>query len=245
MSKGLRVLFTEVILALYVFRFWNRLSLPWLAVICALAIATASTGAQNSESDDAKPVVSDKPLSVEQLAIYRVILKGWMDDGKHSIHLSNQTIPLEKDATDCVKSGRLEEIDPKQVHRFRNEDLAQLGSNRIVLVDQDAQAKDVEKNDPGAAIRNGTSISEAVSNGFAHGLVTLSEIQFSEKHEVAIVWYGFTCGSLCGNGGTVVMEKKNGKWQRGRNCSNWISKLDGFLPVADAPAPGRISLYGN
>lgn len=232
-------------MALSVFRFKCRLSVEWLAVIFMLAIPTTCAGAQNSESDDAKPVVSDKPLSAEQLAIYRLILKGWMVDGKHVIHLSIQTVPLEKDATDCVKSVQLEEIDPKQVHRFRTGDLAQLGSDKLALVDPDAQARDVQKNDPGTAIRNGTSISEAVSNGFAHGLVTLSEIQFSEKHDVAIVWYGFTCGRLCGNGGTVVMEKKNGKWQRGRNCSNWISKLDVFRPGSDAPAPSRITLYGD
>jgi hypothetical protein len=109
------------------------------------------------------------------------------------------------------------------VHRFRPEDLAQLGSKKIELVDVEKQAQDVKENDPRRSIEDGKSIAAAVSNGFAHGLVTLSEIRFDEKHEHAIVWYGFVCGGLCGNGGTVILAKKDGVWQRGRNCSNWIS----------------------
>ena len=60
-------------------------------------------------------------------------------------------------------------------------------------------------------------------NGFAHGLVTLSEINFDKEHKHAIVSFSFFCGSLCGNGGTAVLEKVDGAWQRKSNCHNWIS----------------------
>ena len=57
--------------------------------------------------------------------------------------------------------------------------------------------------------------------GWSH----LSEIRFDLKHEHAILWYGFRCVGLCGNGGTVVLEKKSGVWKRGKPCSIWMSQL--------------------
>ena len=35
--------------------------------------------------------------------------------------------------------------------------------------------------------------------------------------------YSFRCGSLCGQGGTVVFEKKDGVWKKSQNCGGWIS----------------------
>jgi hypothetical protein len=60
-------------------------------------------------------------------------------------------------------------------------------------------------------------------NGFAHGLVTVSEIRFDKKHRHAIVSFSFYCGSLSGNGGAVLLEKIDGAWQRKSQCGGWIS----------------------
>jgi len=232
-------------LVMSVFCSVGKSSLGWFLMACLLALPKAVASAQESEASDAKPKVSGKPLSAEQLAIYREILKDWQDDGKHRVNLSVQTIPPEKDSGDCAKTAHLESIDPLQVHRFRNEELGQLGSDKIVLVDPEAQRKEVAVNDPGKAIRNGKSVDEAVNNGFAHGLVTLGEIRFDEKRELAIVWYGFTCGSLCGNGGTLVFEKKNGVWHRKSSCSTWVSKLGDSPFSFDLSAPVKIDRIWN
>jgi hypothetical protein len=192
----------------------------------ALGWAGFAVGAAGQEAAQPKPKVSDQALSAEQLAIYKLILKGWMDNGKHAVHLGIQTDPFPLDELtgdqSCGKGLSLEAAQ-NVVHRFRAEDLARLGSSKIELVDVEKQAQEVRENDPEKSIRGGKSIAAAVSNGFAHGLVTVSEIRFDEKHEHAIVWYGFVCGSLCGNGGTVMLVKENGVWKRGQNCSNWIS----------------------
>jgi hypothetical protein len=58
----------------------------------------------------------------------------------------------------------------------------------------------------------------------SHGLATLSEIRFDKQHKHAIVSYGFYCGSLCGNGGAVVLEKVDGAWRRKSQCGDWISR---------------------
>jgi hypothetical protein len=189
------------------------------AAILFAAVALAA-------AQEAKPKVSEKPLTAEQIAIYRPILSQWMREGWNSVNLAVQTVPL--DATgpsgdsECAKGLDLEPA-LAEVHRFRAADLAKLGSGNIALVDPDRQRDEVRENDPERTVGKGKSIEEAVNNGFAHGLFTLSEIRFDKEHKLAIVSYGFFCGSLCGNGGTMVLEKTGAGWSRKKSCHDWIS----------------------
>lgn len=177
------------------------------AACLALLVGAGLATAQN----DTKPTVSTQPLTAEQLAVYRTVLGDWMANEMPAMNLSIQTVPLEANEPsgdkDCAKGLDLEPVAPTIVHQFRDADLAQLSSPRIVLVDPERGRKDAEDNDPEKTIVNGRSIEDAVRNGFAHGLATLSEIQFDKSHTHAIVVYSFYCGQLCGNGGTVVLEK--------------------------------------
>jgi hypothetical protein len=175
------------------------------------------------QDSPARPAVSEAPLTAEQLAVYHAVLHGWMDDSKHVLNVSVTTDPLTADAADCAKGLDAEPATPVEVHRFQPQDLPMLGSNKIRFVDPGQQSKEVTANDPEAKIQSGSSISGAVSNGFAHGLVTLSEIQFDKQHRHAVVSYDFTCGRLCGNGGTVLMEKRKGAWVAVSKCHDWIS----------------------
>jgi hypothetical protein len=192
----------------------------------ALMLFSASLSA-TQESVETKPKVSDQPLTSEQLAVYRVVLHGWMENEVSAINLSIQTVPLATSGLfsyeGCDKGLELEPAAPGVVHRFRPADLPQLGSDKIGLVDPERQQREVADNDPEKTIRNGRSIEDAVRNGFAHGLVTVSEIRFDKAHTHAIVSYGFFCGGLCGNGGTVILEKVDGAWQRKSQCGGWIS----------------------
>jgi hypothetical protein len=195
---------------------------------CFLALMLFSAGlSATQESAETKPKVSDQPLTAEQLAVYRTVLHGWMENEVSAINLSIQTslFPIGGafDARDCGKEFDLEPVVPGVVHRFRPADLPQLGSDKIGLVDPERGRKDVADNDPGKTIGEGRSIEDAVRNGFAHGLVTVSEIRFDKAHTHAIVSYGFFCGGLCGNGGTVILEKVDGAWQRKGQCGGWIS----------------------
>jgi hypothetical protein len=193
-------------------------------VVMVLAVAGTALA---QKAEDAKPKVSDKPLTAEQISVYRAVLGNWMEGEVTSINLSNQTVPVEPSGpmgdAECATGLDLETAPKAAVHRFRAQDLAALGSDKIVLVDPDSQRKQVAENDPEKTIRDGKSIEDAVSNGFAHGLVTLSEIRFTRDRKLAVVSYGFYCGSLCGNGGTVVLEKTDAGWRRKTRCSEWIS----------------------
>jgi hypothetical protein len=207
------------------FAFKARLAAIGACFAVLLIVFAGSAAAQ--EAAETKPKVSDQPLTAEQLAVYREVLHGWMENEVSTINLSIQTVPFPisgaLDAGDCGKELELEPIVPGVIHRFRPVDLPQLGSDKIGLVDPERQQREVADNDPGKTIGEGRSIEDAVRNGFAHGLVTVSEIRFDKAHKHAIVSYSFFCGSLCGNGGTVILEKVEGGWQRKSQCSNWIS----------------------
>jgi hypothetical protein len=193
------------------------------AVVLLFAVAAPCA---KSQQDEPKPKVSSDPLTAEQLTVYRTVLHDWMDDGKSIVHLQalTEVFPTSgaNDSSDCLKGLDMEPA-KSEVHRFRPADLPQFGSSRIRLVDGDAQEKEVEQNDPGKAIQNGTSVDDAVSNGFAHGKTWLSEIRFDKTHTHAVVFYGFVCGGLCGNGGTVILEKTAKGWKRKSQCSVWMS----------------------
>jgi len=90
-------------------------------------------------------------------------------------------------------------------------------------VDPDAQGHQVREHDPGNAIRDGKPVDNAVSEGFEHGLFTLGEIRFNRDHTRAVVSFSFWCGSLCGHGNTMLLEKKNGAWKQKKQCGGWVS----------------------
>jgi len=195
-----------------------------LAVLVLAAVGLAA----GQDDPEARLKVSDKPLTAEQLAVYRVVLGNWMAQEMPALNLAVQTVPFPTsggfDASGCLKDLDLEPASPTVVHRFRQQDLAQLGPARtFTLVDPDRQRKEVHDNDPEKTIGDGRTIEDAVRNGFAHGLATLSEIRFDKKHKHVIVSYGFYCGSLCGNGGALLLEKIDGVWQRKSRCDEWIS----------------------
>jgi len=205
----------------------SRGRLFWLATALTLLTAgfTHPLGAQKTVP--AAPKLSDQPLGAEQLAVYRFILTGPMKEGPDPLSLVAQTDPFPTEAAfdtrECLKGLDLEAYDPVVVHRFRPEDLTQLGPVRLHLVEREAQQKEVEKNDPSKSIQQGNSVEDAVRNGFAHGYAWVSEIRFDKSHTHAVVSYGFHCGELCGNGGTEILEKADGAWKFKSSCSSWIS----------------------
>ena len=208
--------------------FEGKLKSVRIVSLLTLLILAAVGLAAGQDNQEPKLKVSDKPLTAEQLAVYRVVLGSWMAQEMPALNLAVQTVPLGDTGPTadeiCSKGLDLETASPTLVHRFRQQDLAQLGPSRtLTLVDPDLQKQDVRNNDPGKTFGDGRSIEDAVRNGFAHGLATLSEIRFDKSHKHAIVSYGFYCGSLCGNGGALVLEKIDGVWQYKSRCGDWIS----------------------
>lgn len=194
---------------------------------CALVVQLTLSLALGQQSRDAKHAVYDKPLTPEQLTVYRSLLVIWFQGEKASINLAVETepIPAQGDPVhkECLNGLSLEAIATGQVHRIRAEDAAQLSPIEIHLVDPEVQGKEVSKYDPGKAIREGKPVDYAVRNGFAHGLLTLSEIRFDKSHTHALVSFSFVCGRLCGNGNTMLLEQRGGVWTKKAQCGGWVS----------------------
>jgi len=183
--------------------------------------------AHTQAADKKEPVVSDKPLTVEQLAVYRVVLKRYLSGDTGALNLSIHTVPVATEGPfaghNCSSGIAMEATQPNIIHSLRSEDLAALGLPSLHLVDPDQQGKTVKKNDPGKAIRRGIPVDNAVKNGFANALFSLSEVWFDKTHQHAIVSYGFWCGRLCGNGGSLVLMKKGDDWSVQSQCGGWVS----------------------
>ena len=189
--------------------------------------STQAAITDTDESEPPAPTVSKKPLTEEQVGVYHDLLMSWMQDELTTVNLAIETVPLKREGyegiQDCLKDFDAEPMPPNVVHRFIAVDGWRIGGDKLRLVVGDLQNQEVEKNDPWNGIKNGKSIDDSVRNGFNHGLFTFSEIQFDKKHERAILAYSFYCGRLCGNGGTVILTKKDRVWKTTGRCHQWIS----------------------
>jgi hypothetical protein len=47
----------------------------------------------------------------------------------------------------------------------------------------------------------------------AAGMNSFTAVYFNRAHTLAMTQIGMFCGSTCGNWGTAILEKKNGKWE--------------------------------
>jgi hypothetical protein len=204
------------------------------SVLClAFFVSTAAIRGQT----DARPAVSPDPLTSEQLAVYRAVLVAWTDADAPPGNLANRTTPFSAAGStsdaECGKGLDLEPLSPNLVHRILPGDVALLGAQKLKLIDPELGAEEVRKNDPERSIRSGSSIEDAVRNGFAHGLLTLGEIRFDKTHNHAIVAFSFVCGGLCGHGGTIILKKTESGWQKSGACDTWISQT---TPATSCPA---------
>lgn len=179
-------------------------------------------------------------LTAEELDVYRAVLSIALGDatcnklgecmhlsilyGEGGINLSQQIGAINHPgAEDCLKKLGIDTSPPSEVHRFRMEDVAQLGDIKLRLVDPGQRLKWIIENNPDDARREGRPAKAVVEDGFEHGLTTLSEIRFDKSHAYAIVSVSYVCGRLCGDGTTMLMEKKNGAWIQKSDCGGWVS----------------------
>jgi hypothetical protein len=189
------------------------------ALLAAIAVASPSIGFTSG-----KPAKASAPLSAEELAIYQAILSKHSAKDASPLNVADTTVPFTADmATNgCLQGIKLGNL-PVASHSFHQltEDLV-WGINAR-LVNSKKHLKIARANDPSKTIRRGKSVEDAVRNAFVTGLFSMSEIAFDKEHRYAVVSYSFWCGSLCGNGATIVFENVNGVWGDASNCGNWIS----------------------
>jgi hypothetical protein len=193
------------------------------ALILAVALCSPSTSSTND-----KPLKATVPLSADEVAIYRAVLQQYSSKDAGSLHVSITAYPLSPDSPglttpDCLKGIQLESLSMVS-HSFHDLPPDVLTGRGMMLVDPKKQTKIVHGNDPSNTIGKGKSVENAVGDAFATALFSMSEISFDKGHHFGVVSYHFWCGSLCGNGSTIVFEKINGVWKNAnRNCGGWVS----------------------
>ena len=200
-----------------------------LALLATLASAAVLT------AQDKVPRVSTDQMTDEQLAIYRAVIQDYLEDSKDPLNLANKTEPIEGAGKSfdggCPKDRDRDvaKTSPAIIHQFPE---ATALDKRVVLADAKEQQKKIDKSDPQNLVKQAiddhvtpsdTELEGTIKQAFKNGLFTLSEIIFDKKHQRALVSYSFVCGSLCGNGNTLILKKVAGDWKVSKACGGWVA----------------------
>jgi hypothetical protein len=211
---------------------------PFVAIILGLGLLhPAGSQAQ-------KATKSTEKLTPDEVAIYRAVLQQYAPDksgAPGTLNVSATTYPLDPNSPfsdgGCLK--RLQPDNLATASRSFHELSQNIFPNDVArLVDPKKQTRIVHDNDPDKTIRKGRSVDMAVKEAFGTALFSLSEIGFDKERTHAIVSYRFWCGSLCGNGATLIFEKVGGEWKKtGTSCGDWISQSQPILAYPSVAMP--------
>jgi hypothetical protein len=199
--------------------------------VLAVSFTCLMLSVVSAGQNESKPVISNEPLTAEELTVYSVVLKNYRKDDASPMNLANRTdlFRSEEDSSDQACINGIQGMPPSVVHRISN--ATTLGPG-LVLVDPDQQQEQIEKNDPQHLMKSAIDdhqnvtdreLDDTIKRAFETGLFTLSEIAFDKEHRRAVVAYSFACGGLCGSGGTLVLRRTGQTWKVTKHCGGWIS----------------------
>jgi hypothetical protein len=194
----------------------------------ASLVWSLSTGSQDKRKE---PIVSDDPLTADQIAVYAVVLKNYDNGSGKPLNLARTSEPFgESEQKGCVDwAPEATKATAPVVHKL---DSLAAENRTLVLVDSGRQQEQIEKNDPqkliksvidGGAKVSKKQLSDSLEKAFASGLFTFSEIIFNKGHRYALLSYSFVCGSLCGHGETLLLRKSRKTWKIAKHCGVWVS----------------------
>lgn len=199
----------------------------WADPDCSRLRRTIRTAVGESSQ---KNVISAASLSADEVAVYGVVLHQWNSVGRISLNISDRTFTLDTASStssdsncECLRDLEVQSL-VSASHSIHVLTQAVFPKRNVRLVDADKQLTTIRHNDPHDGMAEGKSVKKTINDAFASGLFSMSEIAFDQNHRQALVSYSFVCGSLCGNGGTWLLEKVNGIWRRtDRVCGGWVS----------------------
>ena len=171
----------------------------------------------------AGPPSSPAPsISPDEKAVYEAVLTSWLgaEQGPQFVNAELGPPPSPSDAefTECAKGL---DFPPNTPVQQGPKSLVGVQFNRsgIELIDGSRWSPV----DPGRGIAEGKTVESAVKDGFAHSLMSFSQIVFNRTGRDAIVKFGMVCGSLCGSGSTLHLHKSGDRWVVLNRCGGWIS----------------------
>jgi hypothetical protein len=169
------------------------------------------------QDDEPKPVLSQDPLTAEQIAVYRAMLADYTKGEDVALNIQEDV------------AAQAQPTPTPIVHRM---DPSVALNAKMVLVDPQQQAAIVKKNDPQNLVMkvidshepvSDSDLDKSINTAFSTGLFTCSEIIFNKKHTRAILEYSFVCGRLCGHGNIVTLKKVRNHWKVSKVCGGWVS----------------------
>lgn len=190
-------------------------------VVCFLLVVLLSFIPSVGED---KPTKNPAPLTADEIAIYKAIVGQF---SSYRIDVSGTTFPLLSGPGPrlSLSDGCFADIPAESVaaatHSFH--DLTPdvlLGKdfpNVRLVSPADKENNSGRRNTQGTGAGAATDAPKAAS-------LSVSEIAFDKEHRHAVVTYAMWCGSLCGDGATLVFEKTATGWKKAnRRCGNWVS----------------------
>jgi hypothetical protein len=161
----------------------------------------------------------------QKIEIYRAFAEAYSEG--HRINLANETTRFDaptEAVLDCAPTVFLTTLVSRHI-RTTGLKQGDFPGSTVTVVDPATHAEEMRARDPMAAIAEGTSVERAVTAAVETGLLQVSEVGFDVSGGHALMTYSFTCGSLCGHGGTALLDRVGGRWTlSSRTCGPvWIS----------------------
>jgi hypothetical protein len=171
----------------------------WKRLIWFLAAVTSTVSAPAS----AQVTANVPPFTADEIAIYRDFLLHYPGHPDQMIGMQNTTVAF------VASMAFGDEPSPPNLNipAYHGR---KLPSEVVALTDENAVS-------PIAAADK--SLDPKMRSSFRF---TLSEIAFDSKREQAVFVFAALCGCKGGQGGTVLYELKNGRWELQRVLNYWV-----------------------
>ena len=176
--------------------------------------AVQSHGAIFRESPEGQLAAEAVPFTPSEIAIYRDFLLHYPDQISNMIGMQDTTVAFDAPLAFGYESDPPDVLTPS--YRGRK-----LPSEVMALTDEVAVTARIAA--AGKLIDAKQLSADQGPDGYVRTHLTLSEIAFDSKHEIAVLVYTAHCNGKCGSRGTVVYKLEDGHWNRTRPILNfWI-----------------------
>jgi len=157
-------------------------------------------------------------ISQDEIAIYDAVLAPWSGQNPErqfvDFNLSAPPSPADPELFPCTKGLRFSS-GAQRTEGHKSLLGVHFKRSAVELTDGSKWKPD----DPGRAIANGQSVDTAVSQGFAHSLISFSQAIFTDDGKDALVKFSMVCGRLCGSFATIHLHKSRTQWKVANRCS--------------------------
>jgi hypothetical protein len=176
--------------------------------------AVQSHGAIFRESPERQVTAEVGPFTPNEIAIYRDFLLHYPDQTSNMIGMQDTTVAFDAPLAFGYESDPPDVVTPS--YRGRK-----LPSEVMALADAVAVTARIAA--AGKLIDAKQLSADQGPDGYVRTHLTLSEIAFDSKNEIAVLVFAAHCGGKCGSRGTVVYKLEDGHWNRTTPILNyWI-----------------------